>query len=77
MENNGGLPAALHDSESRFTTVGEFRIHYIEKGTGEPIVFFHGNPTSSYLWRNVLPSVARTTQRRAIAFDLLGFGKSD
>ena len=30
-------------------------MHYIEEGTGEPIVFIHGNPTWSYLWRNVLP----------------------
>ncbi|MEV7038100.1 hypothetical protein [Amycolatopsis sp. NPDC051061] len=32
-------------------------LSYVESGTGVPVVFLHGNPTSSYLWRNVLPSV--------------------
>ena len=62
--------------ESRFTKVKDFDIHYVEEGSGDPILFFHGNPTSSYLWRNVFPKVAKETGRRAIAFDLLGFGKS-
>ncbi len=52
-------------------------IHYVEHGTGKPILFLHGNPTSSYLWRNVLPHVASRTGRRGIAMDLLGFGESD
>ena len=49
----------------------------MEEGHGKPILFIHGNPTSSYLWRNVLPRVAREGGRRAIALDLLGFGKSE
>lgn len=49
-------------------------IHYIEQGQGDPIVFIHGNPTSSYLWRNVMPHVAG--QGRAIALDLVGMGRS-
>lgn len=52
-------------------------IQYVEEGTGPPVLFLHGNPTSSYLWRNVLPHVARQTGRRGIAIDLLGFGRSD
>jgi haloalkane dehalogenase len=47
---------------------------YYEQGQGDPILFFHGIPTNSYLWRNIVPKVA--TQGRAIAFDLVGFGKS-
>jgi haloalkane dehalogenase len=47
---------------------------YVELGQGDPIVFQHGNPTSSYLWRNVMPHVAG--QGRCIALDLIGMGDS-
>ena len=47
---------------------------YVDTGAGEPIVFLHGNPTSSYLWRNVIPHVAG--QRRCLAPDLVGMGES-
>jgi haloalkane dehalogenase len=48
---------------------------YVEVGTGDPIVFLHGNPTSSYLWRNVIPHVEKLG--RCIAPDLIGMGDSD
>lgn len=48
---------------------------YSEMGKGDPIVFLHGNPTSSYLWRNVMPHLA--DQGRCIAPDLIGMGDSD
>ena len=48
---------------------------YVEMGTGEPVVFLHGNPTSSYLWRNIMPYVSDT--HRAIAPDLIGMGDSE
>ncbi|MFZ2469395.1 MAG: haloalkane dehalogenase [Parvibaculum sedimenti] len=48
---------------------------YSEMGAGDPIVFLHGNPTSSYLWRNVMPHLA--DQGRCIAPDLIGMGDSD
>ena len=48
---------------------------YIEVGTGDPIVFLHGNPTSSYLWRNVIPHVEHLG--RCIAPDMVGMGDSD
>ena len=48
---------------------------YVEIGDGDPIVFQHGNPTSSYLWRNVIPHLA--DQGRCIAVDLIGMGDSD
>ena len=61
--------------ESRFVDVLGARMHYIEQGAGDPILFLHGNPTSSYLWRNVIPFVA--PMGRVIAVDNIGFGKSD
>ncbi len=48
---------------------------YVEVGDGDPIVFLHGNPTSSYLWRNVIPHLEG--QGRCIAPDLIGMGDSD
>ncbi len=47
---------------------------YVETGTGDPIVFLHGNPTSSYLWRNVIPHCADLG--RCLAPDLIGMGQS-
>ncbi|MFQ5915125.1 MAG: haloalkane dehalogenase [Nitrospinota bacterium] len=47
---------------------------YVEAGEGEPIVFLHGNPTTSYLWRNVIPHVEG--QGRCLAPDLIGAGES-
>jgi haloalkane dehalogenase len=49
-------------------------IHYRETGTGDPIVFLHGNPTSSYLWRNVIPRLEG--EGRCLAPDLIGMGES-
>jgi haloalkane dehalogenase len=51
------------------------RMAYREAGTGDPVVFLHGNPTSSYLWRDVLPRVAH--RGRCLAPDLVGMGASD
>jgi haloalkane dehalogenase len=48
---------------------------YIEEGSGDPIVFLHGNPTSSYLWRNVMPHLRG--RGRLIAPDLIGMGDSE
>lgn len=50
------------------------RMGYLELGDGAPVLFIHGNPTSSYLWRNVMPYVAGG--HRAIAIDLIGMGGS-
>lgn len=51
------------------------RMAYVEQGEGDPIVFLHGNPTSSYLWRNVMPHLQGLG--RLIAPDLIGMGDSD
>ncbi|MBI4621445.1 MAG: haloalkane dehalogenase [Desulfobacterales bacterium] len=48
---------------------------YVDEGTGDPIVLLHGNPTSSYLWRNIIPYL--TDLGRCIAPDLIGMGDSD
>lgn len=48
---------------------------YVEMGEGDPIIFQHGNPTSSYLWRNIMPHLQ--SQGRCIAIDLIGMGDSD
>ncbi|HER25566.1 MAG TPA: haloalkane dehalogenase [Rhodospirillales bacterium] len=57
------------------TTVNGRQMAYVDIGQGDPIVFLHGNPTSSYLWRNVMPHV--TGLGRCIAPDLIGMGGSD
>jgi haloalkane dehalogenase len=49
-------------------------MHIRESGEGDPIVFLHGNPTSSYLWRNVIPRLE--SEGRCLAPDLIGMGKS-
>ncbi len=59
----------------KFVDVHGKRMAYVEMGEGDPIVFQHGNPTSSYLWRNVMPPLAG--MGRCIAVDLIGMGDSD
>ena len=56
-------------------TISGRSMAYSEMGEGDPIVFLHGNPTSSYLWRNVMPHLK--AQGRCIAPDLIGMGDSD
>ena len=52
------------------------RMHYVDEGAGEPVLLLHGEPTWSFLWRRIVPPLA-ASGRRAIAPDLLGFGRSD
>lgn len=59
---------------SKFIEVNGVSMHYVEAGEGTPYLFLHGNPTSSYLWRNVMPHVEPVG--RVIAVDLVGFGRS-
>lgn len=61
--------------EKRYATVLGRRMAYVEAGAGDPIVLLHGNPTSSYLWRNVIPHLEGLG--RCIAPDLIGMGDSD
>ncbi|MFY0680210.1 MAG: haloalkane dehalogenase [Thalassovita sp.] len=66
-------PAAMPYSK-KFATINGHRMAYVDHGEGRPVVFFHGNPTSSYLWRNVMPHLDKT--HRVIAVDMLGMGDS-
>ena len=61
--------------ESKYIEVHGSKMHYIDEGAGDPILFLHGNPTSSYLWRNIIPYLV--PHGRCIALDLIGMGKSD
>ena len=60
--------------KSHFVTVYGSKMHYVEEGKGDPILLIHGNPSSSYMWRNVIPYLK--PRGRVIAVDLIGFGKS-
>ena len=62
-------------AQKKFATVNGRRMAYIDEGAGDAIVFQHGNPTSSYLWRNIMPHCAGLG--RLIACDLIGMGDSD
>ena len=64
--------------ESHYVSVNGSKMHYIDEGSadGPVFLFLHGNPTSSYLWRDVVPVVA-ASGARAIAVDNIGFGASD
>lgn len=77
-------PALGNDSRSsgvdflyspKYIEVRGARMHYVESGIGNPILLLHGNPTSVYIWRNIIPLLAK--HGRVIAVDLIGFGKSD
>jgi len=67
--------AAKPFGEKRFANVNGRQMAYIDEGDGPAIVFQHGNPTSSYLWRNIMPHCAGLG--RLIACDLIGMGDSD
>ena len=59
----------------KFTNVFSKKIAYVDEGKGQPILFIHGNPTSSYLWRNIIKVLVN--KYRCIAPDLIGMGDSD
>ena len=66
---------ATTEHPKKFIDVNGKQMAYVEMGEGDPIVFQHGNPTSSYLWRNIMPQLA--SLGRCIAVDLIGMGDSD
>jgi haloalkane dehalogenase len=61
--------------EKKFAAVKGKKIAYVEDGSGDPIVLLHGNPTSSFLWRNVVPELVESG--RVIVPDLIGQGDSE
>lgn len=62
--------------ESRFAVVNGQRMHYVDEGTGDPVLLLHGNPTWSFLYREFIPRLAAAGYR-AVAPDHVGFGLSD
>jgi haloalkane dehalogenase len=69
-----GLPDFPFDS--RYRTVDGLRLAHLDEGEGSPVMFMHGEPTWSFLWRKVIPPVLEAGFR-CIAPDLAGFGRSD
>ena len=61
--------------ESKYQKVLGSNMHYVEQGEGDPILLLHGNPTSSYLWRNIIPHLSGLG--RVVVPDLIGMGRSD
>src|SRR5438128_7466029 len=84
----GAMPDAVRTSEEdlaglpdypfapRYREVDGLRVAHIDEGEGAPVIFMHGEPTWSFLWRKVIPAV-RDAGFRCIAPDLVGFGASD
>tara|TARA_B110000116_G_scaffold58916_1_gene50361 strand:- start:1322 stop:2215 length:894 start_codon:yes stop_codon:yes gene_type:complete len=69
-----GISSKFKYSKS-FITINGKKLAYVDYGEGDPIVFLHGNPTSSYLWRNIMPHLEGVG--RLVAPDLIGMGDSD
>lgn len=65
----------LYPFQSHFLIVGPHRLHYLDEGSGEPLVFVHGNPTWSFYWRNLV--LGLRDRYRCIALDHMGCGLSD
>src|SRR5260370_5145268 len=68
------ISAKFPYNKKRMNVLGQ-SMAYIEVGSGDPIVLLHGNPSSSYLWRNVIPHLQELG--RCIAPDLIGMGDSE
>jgi haloalkane dehalogenase len=68
------MPISTEEPAKHQIEVDGREMAYVERGTGDPIVLLHGNPTSSYLWRNVIPYLE--SLGRCIAPDLIGMGDS-
>ena len=69
------MPGAKPYGQLQYKEVNGKRMAYIDEGEGDAIVFQHGNPSSSYLWRNVMPHVEGLG--RLVACDLIGMGGSE
>jgi len=73
-ERFAGLPG--YDFEPHYAEIDGLRLHYLDEGSGDPIVCFHGEPTWSYLYRKMLPPLV-AGGNRVICPDYAGFGRSD
>ena len=65
---------SAREHPKKFLDVLGKRMAFVEMGEGDPIVYLHGNPTSSYLWRNIMPHTE--SHGRSVAIDLIGMGDS-
>jgi len=70
FQDLANFPFAPH-----YTEIDGARVHYIDEGAGETILCLHGEPTWSYLYRNMIPSLREA--QRVVAMDFIGFGRSD
>lgn len=73
--NTQGNEVSLQPIASKTIEIKGSKMHYLEQGAGDPILFLHGMPVSSYVWRNIIPALS--DQARCIAPDLIGMGESD
>ena len=73
--DNGLAISAEFPFQKSFVEVDGSKLAYVDVGDGPVVLFLHGNPTSAYLWRNIIPYVSYT--HRTIAVDLVGMGDSD
>jgi haloalkane dehalogenase len=76
LEGLPEFPFAAHYRELDGFGVDGLRLAHLDEGEGEPVIFMHGEPTWSFLWRKVIPAV-RDAGFRCVAPDLAGFGRSD
>ncbi len=77
-ESRGNPPASSHPHypfPSRYQVISGYRLHYLDEGRGDPVVFLHGNPTWSFLYRDYVGSLK--DRYRIIALDHVGCGLSD
>jgi haloalkane dehalogenase len=65
-----------YDFDPHYAEADGLRMHYVDEGSGQPVVMFHGEPSWSYLYRKMIGPVV-ASGRRAVAPDLAGFGRSD
>ena len=75
LKENEMTEISVRELEKKNINVLGKKMTYVDRGEGDPIIFQHGNPASSYLWRNVIPYLEN--QGRCIAIDLIGMGDSD
>ncbi len=68
-------PLLIDQTASRFATVGGQRLHYLDQGSGAPVVMVHGNPNWVYYWRKLIPALS--DRFRCLAIDHIGCGLSD
>ena len=68
-----GLPG--FDFEPHYVERGGLRMHYVDEGSGDPVLLLHGEPTWAFLYRKLIPTIAGVA--RAVAPDYFGFGRSD